>query len=451
MEGMDLGLSPGFRLEVMAGYAGAVNRYGVWCRTATLAIILSAACFAHPLWRAVQLLPVTAGLVFAWMDVYPPESEVLFGSRRLKRWLEARTTDVKDIATPNLAGLLEGFGVVAGALLFAGPLPVSIPQGARLAGIIALTAYCLNAFSQVTVDPGYYRTDAPPARWVIAVRWLLPAATAASAFVMFAGVGAAGSAASRVPFWAATSLACSFLLIWPFTGAMNLLLRYARLSAAGEVTRNLGVQQYIHHEYVHSAKNELRPIFRRPATDAEYDAFSAAVMTVENARRAILTSATADYDDARSAAQLWDAYWSTIDDQESRCLLRFADDTDGRKLPRLEGLILQSILVSFVSNALRARPQQVVVAVSTETCENGVSFVHVAVDDDGTGGAPHVFKKGSSLARLDDTCRQRAGSVHIASRDCGGTQATATFGYPYWLIRKTGKAIATRREAMRDG
>src|SRR5229473_1894483 len=115
MEGLDLGLSPGFRLEVMAGYAGAVTRYGVWCRTAALAIILATVGFVSPPWRAVQLLPVAAGLALAWLDVYPPTSEVLLGSRGLKRWLEARTTDLRDVATPNLAGLLEGFGVVTGA------------------------------------------------------------------------------------------------------------------------------------------------------------------------------------------------------------------------------------------------------------------------------------------------------------------------------------------------
>jgi hypothetical protein len=154
----------------------------------------------------VQLLPLTVGLAFAWLEMYPPESDMLLGSRALKRWLEAGTTNLKDVATPNLAGLLEGFGVVAGALLFAGPQPVSMPRDARLAGVIALTAHCWNAFSQVTTDPGHYRTDVPSACWVIAVRWLLPAGALASAFVLFAGVGAGGSAASL--WWRCGARSC---------------------------------------------------------------------------------------------------------------------------------------------------------------------------------------------------------------------------------------------------
>ena len=75
MEAWDLGLSPGFRLSVMAGYAEAVKRYGAWGRIAATAFMVSAACLASPAWRAVQLLPLTAGVMLAWLDAYPPGSE----------------------------------------------------------------------------------------------------------------------------------------------------------------------------------------------------------------------------------------------------------------------------------------------------------------------------------------------------------------------------------------
>jgi signal transduction histidine kinase len=448
MEGMDLGLSPGFRLDVMAGYAEAVKRYGILVRTAATAVMLSAAGFASPAWRALQLLPLTAGLGLAWLDAYPPISEVLLGSRGLRRWLDAHTTAVRTTATINLAGLLEGFGVVIAGLLFAGPLPVSMPHAVRLAALIAVTAFGWNAFSQVASDPGYYKADPPPADSMVVMRWLLPLAAAASAFVIYT---ARAAPAERVPLWAAALLAGSLLLIWPYIGTLNLLLRYAQSSASAQVTRNLDTQQYIHHEYVHRAKNELRPSVRNPETDAEYDAFSTAVVVVENARRDISASASADYDDAHPAVELWKTYQRTIDDAAFRDRLQFIDRTDSRKLSHMEGLILQSIFVGFVSNALRARPEQVIVTVSEETDEKGAPVVRVVVEDDGAGGAPRAFEEGSSLARLDAICRQRGGGVHIVPRECAGTRATATFSYPYRFTSKPEKTNDPSREAMVDG
>jgi hypothetical protein len=447
MEGMDLGLSSGFRLDVMAGYAVAVKRYGIWVRAAATAVMLSAAGTASPAWRTLQLLPLVAGLTLAWLDAYPPMSEVLLGSRGLRRWLDDQTAATSTTAAINLAGLLEGFGVVIAALLFAGPLPVSMPHPARLAALVAVTAFGWSAFSQVAADPGYYKTDPPAADSMVAMRWLLPLAAAASAFAIYT---AGGAPAQRVPLWAAALLAGSFLLIWPYVATLNLLLQYAESSARAQVISNLDTQQYIHHEYVHRAKNELRPSVRNPQTDAEYDAFSTAVVVVENARRDISASASADHDDAHPAAELWRTYQRTVDEAAFRDRLLLIDRTDGRKLPHMEGLILQSIFVGFVSNALRARPEQVVVTVSEETDEKGTPLTRVVVDDDGAGGAPRAFEEGSSLARLDAICRQRGGRVRIVPRESGGTRATAEFSYPYRLTSKPEKTNDPSREAMID-
>lgn len=448
MDGMDLGLSPGFRLDVMAGYAVAVKRYGVWVRAAATGVMLSMAGIAAPAWRALQLLPLAAGLALAWLDAYPPMSEVLLGSGGLRRWLDDQTAATSTTATVNLAGLLEGIGVAGAGLLFAGPLPVSMPPPARLTALVAVTAFAWSAFGQVAADPGYYKTDPPPPDSMVAMRWLLPPAAAASAFVIYT---AGAAPAQRVPLWAAALLAGSLLLIWPYVATLNLLLRYAQSSASAQVISNLDTQQYIHHEYVHRAKNELRPTVRNPQTDAEYDAFSTAVVVVENARRDISASASADHDDAHPAAELWKTYRRTVDDAAFRERLQFIDRTDGRKLSHMEGLILQSIFVGFVSNALRAHPEQVVVTVSETTDEQGAPLVCVVVEDDGSGGAPRAFEEGSSLARLDAICRQRGGRVRIVPRECGGTRATATFSYLYRPAGKPEETDDPSQEAMTDG
>lgn len=445
MEGMSLGLSPGFRLDVMAGYAVAVKRYGVWARAAATAIMLSMAGIASPAWRILQLLPLAAGLALAWLDVYPPMSEMLLGSRGLRRWLDDQTTGTSTTAAINLAGLLEGLGVVVAGLLFAGPLPVSMPHAARLIALIALTTFAWSAFSQVVADPGYYKAEPPAPDSMVAMRWLLPLAAAASAFAIYT---AGASPALRVPLWASALLAASLLLIWPYVATLNLLLRYAESSASAQVISNLDTQQYIHHEYVHRAKNELRPTVRNPQTDAEYDAFATAVVVLENARRDISASASADQDDTHPATEIWKTYRRTIDDTVFRDRLQFIDETDGRKLSHMEGLILQSIFIGFVSNALRARPEQVVVTTSEEIDEKGAPLLRVVVEDDGTGGAPRALEEGSSLARLDAICRQRGGRVHIVPRERGGTRATAAFSYPYRLASESERTNDLSREAI---
>jgi hypothetical protein len=432
MEGLELGLSHGFRLAAMARFEMALHRYGVWGRTAAAVImVVVAVLFASPVWRAVQLLLLVTGVALAWIDAYPELVETERRGGVLRRWFEAHTANLTT-ASPDLAGLLEGFGLVAGAFLFAGPLPVTMPQGARVVALVILTAYGWNAFSQVSPDPGYYNTDPGPARWTVVVRWLLPAATAATALVLFAELGASEPAGPRVPWWIAALLAGSFLLIWPYIATLNLLLRCAAASASDEVIRNLGTQERIHYEYVHRAKNELRPDFHDVSPgDAEYLAYSAAVVIVDNAVRDIEMSASGRRDDAHKVAELWHRYRGTISGKTVRDRLRLVDLTQSRKLSHMEGLILQSIFVGLVSNALRASADgTVVVTVCDEMNDEDTISVRVIVEDQGVGGAPSEFARGSGLAHLHDLCRRYKGGVSIANREGGGTRAIAEFHYP---------------------
>jgi hypothetical protein len=445
MEGLQLGISYGFRLSAMARFEMTIHRYGVWGRTvAAVIMVLVAGLFASPAWRAVQLLLLVTGVALAWIDAYPELVETEGGGGILRRWLAAHTANLTT-AAPDLAGLLEGFGVVAGAFLFAGPLPVTMPADARVVALVALTAFAWNAFSQVSADPGFYNTDPAPARWTVAVRWLLPAAAAASALVLFRELGASESAGARVPWWIAVLLACSLLLIWPYTATLNLLLRCAAASANDEVIRNLGTQERIHYEYVHRAKNELRPDFHGVSPgDAEYLAYSAAVVTVDNAIRDIEMSASGKHDDAHEVAEIWHRYRGTISGAAFRDRLRLVDLTQSRKLSHMEGLILQSIFVGLVSNALCASADgTVVVTVCDEMNDEDSISVHVVVEDQGVGGAPSTFAQGSGLAHLHDLCRRYNGGVSIANREGGGTRAVAEFHYPR-LISPVGEPTIIR-------
>jgi hypothetical protein len=452
MEGLELGLSHGFRLSAMARYEMTIHRYGIWGRTVAAVVMVVVAClFASPAWRAVQLLLLLTGVALAWINAYPELVETEGGGGFLRRWFEAHTANLTT-ASPDLAGLLEGFGVVAGALLFAGPLPVTMPLGARVVALVALTAFGWNAFSQVAADPGYYNMDSAPARWTVAVRWLLPAAAAASALVILGELGASEPAGARVPWWIAALLASSFLLIWPYAATLNLLLRCAAASADDEVIKNLGTQERIHYEYVHRAKNELRPDFHEVSPgDTEYLAYSAAVVIVDNAIRDIEMSASGKRDDAHEVAELWHRYRGTISGKTVRDRLRLVDLTRSRKLSHMEGLILQSILVGLVSNALRASTDgPVVVTVCDEINDEDAIIIRVVVEDQGVGGAPSTFAQGSGLAHMHDLCRRYNGGVSIANREGGGTHAIAEFSYPR-LINPIDDTDNLPREAISDG
>jgi len=431
MDGLELGLSDGFRLSTMARYAMVTNRYGVWGRTvAALIMLFVAGVFASPTWRAAQLLPLLAGIAFAWLATHPGVAETEAGSETARRRLTAHPA--LDTAAASLAGLLEGFGAAVAALLFAGPVPASLSPGPRIVAIVVLTAFAWNAFSQVAAAPGYYNIGPAPAPWVVAVRWLIPAAAAAFSFVVYTGFGAPRPTNSAIPMWLAALLAGSFLLIWPYVGTLNLLLRCAASSASDEVVNNLVTQERIHYEYAHRAKNELRPDFRAVAPgSAEYIAYSIAVVIVDNAIRDIEASASGNRDDAHPVDELWHRYRRTLSAVAVRDRLQLVNLTNARRFSHMEGLILQSIFVGLVSNALRASPDgPVVVTVSDEMNDSDQPAVRVVVEDDGAGGVPSTFESGSGLAHLHDLCSRYKGGVRAVERDCGGTRVIAAFSYP---------------------
>lgn len=447
MDRLDLGLSPGFRLSVMASYAAAIRRHGAWGRLAVLAgMIVTSGLFAIPTWRLVQFLPMVAGVGLAMVETHPAILESRDGA--VRRWVADHSIAQLTVAAPNLPGLLEGLGAVSAGLFLAGPAPVVMPANARLVSEVLLTGYTWNAFSNVAADPGYYNTVRPPTWWMTAARWLLPPATALVAFVIYVQVGGPTPAAVPLTRWAAAVLGLSFLLLWPYTWTLDVLLHAAEVTADNEVLGNLKSQQHIHYEYTHRAKNELRPEFQDVNSPEVFDAYSAAVVSVDNVIRDILSSDSGNYRDIHPVAELWHRYHATLAGAAIRERLTFADGTGGRLLTHMEGLILQSIFVGLVSNALRATPDgQVTVTVVDVSGVGGGSGVRVRVEDDGVGGVPETFAEGTGLGRLDALCSRYDGGVLLEERPGGGTSATAEFRYPYAVDGDlVGQARATRQE-----
>ena len=432
MDRLDLGLSQGFRLSVMASYASTIRRYGAWGRLAALAgMILIAGLLAAPVWRTVQFVPMAAGTGLSLLETHPAVLESHQGM--LWRWVADHTSALLTVAVPNLPGLLEGLGAITAGLFLGGPVPVAMPADARLISEVLLTGYAWNAFSNVPPDPGYYNTSLPPTRWILAARWLLPPATGVVAFVIYRELGARDPVAAP-PTWAAALLAASFLLLWPYGWTLDVLLRAAQITAENEVLSNLELQRHVHYEYAHRAKNELRPEFQDASSSEVFDAYSSAVVAVDNVIRDILASDSGNFQDAHPAAELWQRYHATLAGAAIRGRLTFTDHTGGRSVSHMEGLILQSIFVGLVSNALRATPDgPVSVTVSDDPGEGHGSHVRVCVEDAGAGGVPETFAEGSGLGRLTSLCNRYDGGVVIGGRQGGGTRAIAEFRYPYAL------------------
>ena len=132
-------------------------------------------------------------------------------------------------AAADLSGLLEGFGIISVALLFAGPVAVRpLPAIVYELGTVLIVVHVWSAFLQAMTDSSWYSPDVPPGRAVLLLRPVMPLIVAA---ILFAILG-------YPIYWEHEAvpgglfgviLACAVvLLMLPFTLVYELILRAAR-------------------------------------------------------------------------------------------------------------------------------------------------------------------------------------------------------------------------------
>ena len=69
----------------------------------------------------------------------------------------------RERATADLSGLLEGFGMISVALLFAGPLEVRpLPGTVYALGMVLIVIHVWSVFLQAMTDSSWYAPDPPP-------------------------------------------------------------------------------------------------------------------------------------------------------------------------------------------------------------------------------------------------------------------------------------------------
>ena len=391
---------------------------------------------------AAQLLMPSVGVSMAWVQTMPAILDRLAsGPIAALRKTAGHLRGVRGKATADLAGLLEGFGMIVALLLYGGPVPVRpLPLPVYVTGLVLITACVWNAQAQVMTDASWYNPDQPPARGLVAFRPWIPASVAAIEIALI--LSPTFSGAERLPAGLIIPilLAGSILLLLPFTMVFEVMLR-AGLEASeismSEVRRNDSIT-------VHSlVKNGAHALIRQIQTDegAGEETRSLAdsmLVLAEEARQTMLGGGPA----AETVALLWDCVMQTVPgDRRAGMIL----DSGSRQLRmrKTDYGLARRVLPDLVTNAWKAGARRVEVAVRHEEPQhNGTGadgwavrpWVTVSVDDDGPGWPTQAQHAGprTSLQILDEHLHRFDGAVVAEQRAGGGTRVLAKWKSAPW-------------------
>jgi len=389
---------------------------------------------------AAQLLVVSAGVGMAWVQTQPGLLDRLASGRiaplRRTAW---HLRGVRGRATADLAGLLEGFGIILALLLYAGPISVRpLPAGVYVLGLVLVTAHVWSAFAQVMTDASWYNSDPPPARGLIVLRPWIPLAVAAIEILLIISPAPPGQGRLPAGLIIPVMLAASIVLLLPFTMVFEVILK-AGLEACeismGEVRRNDSIT-------VHSlVKNGAHALIRQIQADqgAGQETRSLAdsmLVLAEEARQTMLGGGPA----AETVALLWDCVLQVVPgDRRGGMIL----DARSRQLQmrKTDYGLARRVLPDLVTNAWKAGAHRVEVAVRHEEPgrdETGGPgrltrpWVTVSVDDDGPGMPAQPTGSRTSLRILDEHLHRFDGAVVAEQREGGGTRVLARWKSSPW-------------------
>src|SRR6266699_276248 len=134
----------------------------------------------------------------------------------------------RERATADLSGVLEGFGIISVALLFAGPLEVRpLPATVYALGTVLIVIHVWSAFLQAMTDSTWYTPDTPPGRAVLVLRPLMPLIVAVILFAILAYPVYWRHQAVPGGLFGVILATAVVLLLWPFTLIYELVLRAA--------------------------------------------------------------------------------------------------------------------------------------------------------------------------------------------------------------------------------
>jgi signal transduction histidine kinase len=377
-------------------------------------------------WRqgAAMLALGTIGAVTAW--AHNRSSVLDFLVARDAPGLSAAARHLigaKQRATADLSGLLEGFGIISVALLYAGPLEVRpLPALVYGLGTVLIVVHVWSAFLQAMTDSSWYSPDPPPGRAVLLLRPVMPLIVAT---ILFAILG-------YPVYWQhepvpgglfGAILACAVvLLLLPFTLVYELVLRAARDALATEGRRYRAEDAVTVHSLVKNAAYALiSEVDADSGAGAETRSLAREMLALTEEARLLVLGRGADLG---SVDLLWHCV-TRILPSGGQTTAQLDPASRSVQLSGTDYQLARRCLVDLMTNAWKAGARRIEVAVGVAEQPGAARAQTVLrVDDDGPGMPPGVLDDpATSLAVMAEHLRGYSGSLTFSARDEGGTRA----------------------------
>ena len=405
--------------------AGALLRAG--CMAGFWVLLL---WFPHQAWPkgAALLVLGSAGAVTAWAHNRSSLLDLLVARDIPGLGAVARhLLGARQRATIDLSGLLEGFGIISAALLFAGPLEVR-PLPATVYGLamVLIVIHVWSAFLQAMTDSTWYATDPPPARALLVLRPLIPLIVAVLLFAILGYPVYWQHQAVPGGLFGVILAAAAVLLLLPYTVIYELILRGARDSLVLLARRYRADDAVTVHSLVKNAAYALiSEVDGDPGAGPETRSLAREMLALtEEARLMVLGRAA----ELGTVELLWHCV-TRILPSGGETVAGLDPASRSVQLSGTDYQLARRCLVDLVTNAWKAGAHRIEVAISVEE-QPGTARTQTVlrVDDDGPGMPAGVLENpATSLAVMAEHLRGYAGSLAFSPRAGGGTRARVTW------------------------
>ena len=380
--------------------------------------------FPHRSWPedAAMLALGTAGAVTSWAHnrtsllYFLMDRDVIGLSPAARHLVRARQQ-----ATADLAGLLEGFGIITAGLLFGGPLEIrSLPATVYALGLVLITVHVWSVFMQTMTDPSWYKREPPPGRAVLLLRPAIPPIVALIAATILAYPVYWRHQPVPGGLFAVGLVAAVILLLLPFTVIYEVVLRGARDASVAEAFRYRMDDSVIVHSLVKNAAYALlNELDRDTGAGAGTRSLAREMLALtEEARLTVLGRAP----ELSSVDLLWRCVTRTLPGGDTTVKLDPA--SRAAHLSPTDYQLARRCLVDLMTNSWKAGAKRIDVTIGvTEQAASVRTQTVLRVDDDGPGMPAGVLDDpASSLAVMAEHLRGYAGSLSFSPRPGGGTR-----------------------------
>jgi hypothetical protein len=384
--------------------------------------------FPHQSWPkdAAMLAVATIGAVASWAHNRSSLLEFLVdrnlvGLSRVAWHLRG----ARERATADLAGLLDGFGIISAGLLFAGPLEVRpLPAVVYALGLVLITVHVWSVFMQTMTDSSWYAPDPPPPEGLLRLRPFIPpiVAVIASAILSYPVCWLHQTVPGGL--FAVALIAVVINLLLPFTVIYELVLRGARDASATEALRYQADDAVTVHSLVkNAAYTLLNEVDGDLGAGPKTRSLAREMLALtEEARLTVLGRAS----EVGSVELLWRCVTRTLPSGGTVALV-LDPASHAAQLTSTDYQLARRCLADLLTNAWKAGATRIDVAISVNDMPPSIRTQTVLqVDDDGPGMPEGVLSDPTtSLAVMAGHLRGYAGSLEFSQRPGGGTRACA--------------------------